>query len=503
MNFQNTPKDFSMTSPVDLSDHLNGAVETEQAVLAHAMSGEEWADRVVSATAQGDYSEHLHQQIYDVIASLRAKKQMPDPRLVAEAIGDEVIVDNLTVRGYLLRMIQTLRQGGFGTLEGAIETLRDDARRRTLHSVGSMLATSALAGRELISDVAQRAAHDLDDVLASLRTGKSRSYDAAGAADIAIQHMDGDAPAWPTTGLTDLDKMLGGWPRGQLSVLAARPAMGKSAAATCAALKAAKKGTATLFFSLEMVGEQIGARMLTDLSFTRMNPISYEDILHRRIESDGIRGRLKEARGMLEGLPLRVEEQRGLTMSDIAVRARKAANDFDRHGKKIDLIIVDHMLLVRASSRYAGNRVREVAEISDGLATLASELDCAVLALCQLNRAVEGRDNRRPDLQHLRDSGAIEEDASTVTFLYRPEYYLQKPEDDEQLNWKRLEILNGTKWVVDKGRTSSFEASKKQPGKKNLIEYIVAKNRNGSTGGITAYCNIAANAIRDIDRTGN
>ena len=510
MNFQNARKDFENAVPVSLGEYLDGAIETEQAVLAYALAGGEYADRVVSAVAASDFSEPIHQQVYSVIASLRADKRDPYPRLVAEALGDDVVADNLTLTGYLKRLHQALAAGEYGTLEGAIETLRDDARRRALHQVGSMLATAALAGRNLISDVAQRAAHEIDDVLASLRTGKARAYDAAKAADIAIQHMDGDAPAWPTTGLDDLDKMLGGWPRGQLSVLAARPAMGKSAAATCAALKAAQRGTATLFFSLEMVGEQLGARLLTDLAFTRDNPIAYEDILHRRIVGECIRRRLNEARQLLRNLPLRIEEQRGLTMADIAVRARKAANEFDRHGMKLDLIIVDHMLLVRASSRYAGNRVREVAEISDGLATLASELDCAMLALCQLNRSVEGRENRRPDLQHLRDSGAIEEDASVVTFLYRPEYYLQKPEDDKELDLKRLEMLNGTAWLRANQQYLSEagypvhcinrDPAKDQPGKRNLLEYIVAKNRNGRTGVVTAYCNIAANAIRNLGR---
>jgi replicative DNA helicase len=266
-----------------------------------------------------------------------------------------------------------------------------------------------------------------------------------------------------------------------MSVLAGRPGMGKSAAASSSLLRGARAGHASLFFSLEMVGEQLGSRMLTDLAWTRQHPIHYEDILHRRTEiiNDPARRRLAVAKDELAKLPVLIEEQRGLTFAEIAARSRKAANALDRQGRRLETIFVDHMLLVHPSARYSGNRVQEVREISGGLATLAKELDVAVVALCQLNRGVEGRENKRPGLADLRDSGSIEEDASLVIFLYRLAYYLEQQRFDDML--------------AEKARTDALEKSR------NSLEFIVAKNRNGRCGTVDAFIDVGANAVRNLE----
>jgi replicative DNA helicase len=221
--------------------------------------------------------------------------------------------------------------------------------------------------------------------------------------------------------------------------------------------------------------------MLTDLAWSYDDPIQYEDILQRRRETfdDRKRRRLAEARDRLRDLPLTIEEQRGLTFGEIAARARKHASALDRHGRKLDLVIIDHMLLVRPSHRYSGNRVREVAEISDGIATLAKDMGTSVLALCQLNRGVEGRENKRPSLADLRDSGAIEEDASLVMFLYRPAYYLEHQRQDNP--------------EAEASRVATLEACR------NSLEFIVAKNRNGRMCTVDAFVDIGANAVRNAE----
>jgi len=236
-----------------------------------------------------------------------------------------------------------------------------------------------------------------------------------------------------------------------------------------------------LFFSLEMTGKQLGSRLLTDIAYTHSDPIFYQDVLKRKID-DRQRARLMQAREFIASLPIIIEEQRGLTISDIMARSRKVARKFEDDGGSLDVIFVDHMLLVKPSQRYSGNRVREVAEISDGLATLAKQLNCAVVALCQLNRGVEGRDVKRPTLSDLRDSGAIEEDASTVTFIYRPAYYLAQTRLQGDAEIKRQELLEA---------------------QKNVLEFIVAKNRNGEAGIVDAFVEIGANAVPGVSGARN
>jgi replicative DNA helicase len=316
----------------------------------------------------------------------------------------------------------------------------------------------------------------LDELTVLMRKGRGFTYDAGGAGQGALARLDGEDRTYPTTGLDDLDKRVGGWPLGQLTVLAGRPGAGKSAVATSAMLRTAKAGNSALFFSLEMVKEQLGARMLTDLAYDHMLPIVYEDVLNRCVEPRA-RRRLDAAAEALAKLPVHIEEQRGLTMADVAARSRKIAAALLREGKQLRVIFIDHMMLMRSSDRYAGNRVREVGEISEGLTELAQELDVAVVALCQLNRQVETRDNKRPTLSDLRDSGEVEQNASLVIFLYRSAYYLEQTRYDEpDLEKKRQEMLEKTR---------------------NKLEFIIAKNRNVRTGVVEAFVDIGANAIRN------
>ena len=355
----------------------------------------------------------------------------------------------------------------------AVEVVIDQSRRRRLAAIGSHLTQgSTLATRA--SDLATEAVTMIDNVLADMRTGQRLSYDAGGAGTPALARLDSDARAYPTTGLEDLDKMIGGWPLGQLSVVAGRPGAGKSAVATSTLMRTAKTGIPAAFFSLEMTREQLGSRMLAD--DTRNAPIMYEDILNRRIDSCR-RPRLEEAQSRLAQLPINIEEQQGLSVAEIAARSRKIAATATRAGQRLRVIFIDHMMLVRSSDRYAGNRVREVGEISEGLMALAQELDIAVVALCQLNRGVEGRDNKRPTLADLRDSGEVEQNASLVIFLYRPAYYLeQRREDDPEIEREREALL-----VKHRHR----------------LEFIVSKNRNGRPGVVDAFVNIGANAVRN------
>lgn len=469
MNIQPLRKQFEISEP-------SGSIDLEQAVLHAVLTQPERLQDFCRVTAPGDFSHPVHARIADHLASLHASGRQPSITALLALFGDDEVEPGLPAKRYVGQLFVGGESKVFlAPWRDTLETWQDHLRRQKLFSIGSRLQLAATTSLDVF-DLAHAGVDELDDVIASQRTGKLREYDAGGAARIALAHLDGDTPGYPTTGLIDLDRMIGGWPRGQLSIIAGRPGMGKSAIATSTFLKAARKGHAGVFFSLEMVGEQLGARLLTDLAYQHRDPIHYEDMLHRRLEPRHVE-RLRKASEELDGLPVKIIEQRGLTMAEIAAMSRKAATEFDRKGQPLEVIFVDHMLLVKASQRYAGNRVREVAEISDGLATLAKDLNVAVVALCQLNRAVEGRESKRPSLSDLRDSGAIEEDASVVIFSYRPAYYIEREKSDDA--------------ALEQARQDQLARVR------NLIEFGVAKNRNGRVGIVNAFVDIGANAIRN------
>lgn len=472
MNIMPDSAEFQQGKPVEMPFISN---EVEQSVIGRLLVRPDLIQETASKLQAADFVVPVHAALFEAAVSLSAEGKSPSIELLSAMFGADEIAPGLTMRGYLKNLAREAVVGAFLPMQDAVEALREHSHRRRLTSIGALIGSWAVAGRP-VAEITTDAVAELDDVFAAAKDGKRMVYDAAGAADAAIAHLDSSDDVYPTMGLADLDRITGGWPRGQLSVLAGRPGMGKSAAAASALRKAAARNHAAMFFSLEMTKQQMGARLLADMAFTAANPILYEDILNRRV-GDRDRQRLAEARGMLRNLPIVIQEERGISLAEISARARKHAAALDRDGQRLGVIFVDHIGLVRASNRYAGNRVREVAEISDGLATLAKELDTSVVALCQLNRGVEGRDNKRPSLADLRDSGAIEEDASTVTFVYRPAYYLESRREDDQ--------------------TKDYERQQQLEAVRHVLEFVVAKNRNGRVGIVQAFCDIGANAIRD------
>jgi replicative DNA helicase len=473
MNYMPSNSDFSGVP----QDNQTSDLSAEKSVIATCLVRPAAIAEAAHRIAPKDFGEPFHGRVFGLMIRLSEEGRTVSRETVLASIGDEELAPNLSVRKYLDELVKGAFVAQFVPFADAIEVVVDLAQRRDLSSIGWQIATGAPNLENDLSDIAGDAIYRLDDVLSALRPAKRRACDLAGAAQATLAYVDSDAQTTPTTGLEDLDKILGGWARGQLSIVAGRPGMGKSAVATGALLKAARANFGCAFFSLEMTMEQLGSRLLADIAYTQQAPIYYENILKRTL-SERERHRLNKASEMLAGYPVTIEEQRGLTLAEIIARSRKVANQMARAGKHLDVIFVDHILLIRPSGRYAGNRVREVAEITDGLATLAKELDASVVGLCQLNRGVEGRDNKRPDLSDLRDSGSIEEDASAVVFMYRPAYYLEKQRhDDLAMESERLSLL-------EKNRSR--------------LEFVVSKNRNGRVGIVNAFVDIGANAVRNL-----
>ena len=262
------------------------------------------------------------------------------------------------------------------------------------------------------------------------------------------------------TGLTDLDEKLGGLHKSDLVIIAGRPSMGKTALATNIAYHAAKKihenneKSSIAFFSLEMSSEQLSTRILSEQSRIKSNDIrrgkATEEELSRYIET---------SRDIYE-LPLYIDETPAITISTLSNRARRIKRLFG-----LNLIIVDYIQLMRTSSiRYDG-RVQEISEITQGLKALAKELSVPVLALSQLSRAVEQRDDKIPQLSDLRESGSIEQDADVVMFVYREEYYLEKKQP-------KLGSIEHAEW------------QSKMNDIAGMADIIIGKQRHGPTGNV-------------------
>lgn len=262
--------------------------------------------------------------------------------------------------------------------------------------------------------------------------------------------------------------------------MAGRPSMGKTAKAVVIATNASKAGHGVLYISLEMTLEQLEARIASAATYDLGCRVPYDRALNRQL-SNVERETFMRAGLQRAQLPIAVDERSGMSTVEIAARVRKTAQEFEGKGQRLDLVIIDLLGKVRARDPRAP-LVQQLGQISTDLTALAKSEDVALLVLHQLNRGVESREDKRPGLADLRDSGNLEQDADGVWLLYRPAYYLQRAEDGEN-------------------PTAALERRKRFEQQKHVLEIIVAKNRNGEVGTVNAFCDLAFNVITDMDRS--
>lgn len=282
-----------------------------------------------------------------------------------------------------------------------------------------------------------------------------------------------------TTGIGDLDRFLGGLMPSDLVIVAARTGMGKTALALTIAKANADKGKQVAFFTLEMSSTQLMMRMLAMESGVAASEMRKGEVSEPQLEV------IREAGQHVEGIPLMIDDRSGVSVPYIRRRAKTM-----KRKRGLDLVIVDYLGLVRAEDRYKGNRVNEVSEITAALKALAKDLDVPVVLLSQLNRALEQRDNKRPTLSDLRDSGSIEQDADVVMFIYREAYYLElsgepQPEAGEDDNDY---VDRHEKWRKAREATN---------GK---AEIIIAKQRMGRTSTVAVHFDGERTAFGDLAR---
>jgi replicative DNA helicase len=357
------------------------------------------------------------------------------------------------------------------------------ALKRRLSENLANLAAAATEDARPFGAVAVDAISQLNAYLADINSAQRRAPHLYDSADNFIKELQsGGSPIEIPTGLRDLDENTGGWHRGEFIILAGRPSMGKSCVALSSMLRTAEKGCGVLFFSMEMTEKQVVGRALTDYAYTAP-VIKYFDLKPGKVNENHIR-RLKEARDRFKELPIEIDYRNGLTLGDMMARAREAAEKFREQGKELALIVADHMLKIRPSSRYAGQPVKELDEVSEGMTVMAKTFNAAVLGLHQLNREVEKRDNPHPLMSDLRGSGSLEQDADTILFCYRPAYRCERQLEDPEL-------------LKDTDKRATIEAAAE--ALKHDLQIQIAKQRNGPTPTLNFWVDMAANVVKNSD----
>ncbi len=468
-------------------------IEAEQALLGAILVNNEAFYRVSDFLEPRHLFEPLHQKIYEVTAGLIRSGKIATPVTLKTFLPPETDIAGMNPAQYLARLAAEAT-----TIINAADygrTIYDLATRRDLIRIGEDLvnvaydATVDFAPSDQIED-AERRLYELAEV-GRYDGGFLRFSDALkDAVELASKayqrdgHLSGLA-----SGFTDLDQLMGGLQASDLVIIAGRPAMGKTAFATNIAYHVAAEyrgkpradgsietvsGGVVGFFSLEMSAEQLATRILSEQTNISSSQIRRGQITAAEFD------KLKERTSEIQHLPMYIDETGGLTIAQLAARARRL-----KRQRGLDVLVIDYIQLLQGSSRRAQEgRVQEVTEITTNLKALAKELNVPIVALSQLSRQVENRDDKRPQLSDLRESGSIEQDADVVLFVFREEYYLSnkepRPGSDEHIKWQ-------TEMAAVHGKA----------------EIIIGKQRHGPTGtvnvqfeaSVTRFDNLASEGL--------
>ncbi|MBU2960080.1 replicative DNA helicase [Citreicella sp. C3M06] len=444
---------------IDQADTMPHSIEAEQQLLGAILTNNDVYDRVAAILTAAHFYEPVHARIFEIAAARIAKNNLASPVTLKAFMESDEGLKELGGPAYLVRLAGAA-VSSFAVRDYA-QMIYDMAVRRDLIRLGRDIADKAAKvdvksePREQIVE-AEQALYKMAEQGSS--EGGFQSFlravtDAVHVANAAYQREGGLAGI--STGLADMDKKLGGLHPSDLLILAGRPSMGKTSLATNIAFNIAKAyrrgiktdgtegaldGGVVGFFSLEMSAEQLASRILAEASEISSHKIRQGDMDEREFR------RFVDAAKELEACPLFIDDTPALPISQVAARARRLKRT---HG--LDVVIVDYLQLLRGT---ADNRVQEIGEISMGLKAIAKELNIPVIALSQLSRQVENREDKRPQLSDLRESGSIEQDADVVMFVFREEYYTEreKPSDDrldEMAAWQeKMSRLHGKAEVI-------------------------------------------------------
>ncbi len=447
-------------------------LDAEQAVLGAILVNNDACDRVSNFLLPDHFFEPVHARIYETASTLIRAGKLASPVTLKTYFDNDATLKEIGGPAYLARLAASATT--VINAEDYGRAVYELAQRRKLIGIGTDIVNDAFDTpvEETSKDLIERAEQTLFEIAETGKYGQGfqpfgRALTAAvDMANSAFQRDGGLSGI--ASGLTDLDEKMGGLQASDLIILAGRPAMGKTALGTNIAYHVARaynaehqpdgsvktlNGGIVAFFSLEMSSEQLATRIIAEQS-----AIPSERIRRGKISEEEFE-RIVEVSRELQSLPLYIDATGGLTIAQVAARARRL-----KRQRGLGLVVVDYLQLLAGSSRRAAEgRVQEVSEITVGLKALAKELNVPIIALSQLSRQVENRDDKRPQLADLRESGSIEQDADVVLFIYREEYYLERkeprPNTTEHQDWQdQMEKVTG------------------------VAEVIIGKQRHGPTG---------------------
>ena len=472
-------------------------VQAEQALLGALLANNKAYERVSEFLAAEHFADPIHGRIYQAIARRIEAGQLADAVTLKAEFEHAGILDEVGGTAYLTQlltaMVGIINAGDYG------KAILDTWMRRQLIDIGETVVNNAFGADPELDGALQieAAEQSLFDLAADNGTGggfvtfERALTDAILGAERAFRRAG--TVSGLTTGLRDLDAKMGGLHPSDLMILAGRPGMGKTALATKIAFGAAKallaearqsdpngvpKATVAIF-SLEMSSEQLATRLLSEEARISGDRIRRGDIGQRDFD------KFIEVSREISSLPIQIDDTPAITMSALRTRCRRL-----KRTKGLALVVVDYLQLMRpAAGTKPESRVLEISMITQGLKALAKELAVPVIALSQLSRQVENRDDKRPQLSDLRESGSIEQDADSVLFVYRDEYYLQQKEPKEI----------GFDGSGEKFQAAMEEWKQKMEKAHNLADLIIAKQRHGPTGPIPLLFEGEFTRFGDVD----
>ena len=460
----------------DNFEELPNNIEAEQSVIGTILVSNEIFDEINTIISNKNFYDPMHQKIFGAIENLIYKGMLANPITLKNYFENEK--DDLNVPDYLVKVTKFstssrqaieysriiydmfVRRELIKISEGTI----DSAKLKDLNISGQNIIESS---EKLLFDLAEKGSFNSSLV----KFDEALKFTIEMATN-AYKNEEGIVGV--PTGLTGIDDRLGGLHKSDLIIIAGRPSMGKTALATNIAFHAASKlqesgkKSTVAFFSLEMSSEQLSTRILAEQSRIKSN-----DIRRGKISDEQFDKFIETSKNISE-LPLYIDETPAISIAAVSNRARRIKRLFG-----LEMIVVDYIQLMRGPTNNANNRVQEISEITQGLKAIAKELSVPVLALSQLSRAVEQRDDHKPLLSDLRESGSIEQDADVVMFVYRAAYYLERKEP-------QAATVDHAEWQAKMSEIA------------NLAQIIIAKQRHGPTGNVDLEFEGMFTKFRDI-----
>ena len=437
-------------------------IEAEQTVLGSILANNELYDEVTDQIDTNHFFDPIHQKIYNIISNLITKGLLANPVTIKNFFNSNEELVEIGGIEYLLKLTKVSTSKN--QIKYYSQLLNDLHIRRQLIQISEETLDESknknidISGKNILENTERKLFEiaEKGEFQRSFVTFKDALKETIDMATAAYKNDQGIVGV--PSGLTDLDDRLGGMHKQDLIIIAGRPSMGKTALATNIAFYAAQNiqknniSSSVAFFSLEMSSEQLSTRILSEQSRIKSN-----DIRRGKINQEDFE-KFIEASKNLENLPLHIDDTPAITIAALSNRARRL-----KRKQGLDLIVIYYIQLMKSSGYKNEGRVLEIAQITQGLKALAKELDVPVLALSQLSRQVEQREDKKPQLSDLRESGSIEQDADVVMFVFREQYYLEKQEP-------KL------------GTTEHVEWQEKMNQVHNQAEIIIGKQRHGPTG---------------------